>query len=120
MYRVNSCYFFHNTIFYFFPRCKGIGDDGLAALANGCRKLKKLNLSYCSKITDRGMEYLGYLTELSELEMRSLLNITGAGLASLASGCKRLSELDLKNCENITDSGFWALAYHSRNLLQVW
>lgn len=100
-------------------RCKGIGDDGLAALAYGCRKLKKLNLSYCSKITDRGIECLGYLTELSDLEMRSLLNITGACLSSLASGCKRLSELDLKNCQNITDLGFWALAYHSRNLLQI-
>lgn len=58
--------------------------------------------------------------ELSDLEMRSLLNITGAGLAALAYGCKRLSELDMKYCVNISNSGFWALAYYSRNLLQVW
>lgn len=97
----------------------GIGDDGLAALSSGCKKLKKLNLSYCTEVTDLGMKSLSGLEELSDLEMRSLSNITGAGLSVLASGCKRLAELDLKHCENITDSGFWDLAYYSRNLRQV-
>lgn len=100
-------------------RCTGIGDDGLYALSTGCKKLKKLNLSYCSEITDRGMEYLGHLPEISDLELRGLFNITATGLTALASGCKRLAELDLKHCINVNDSGFWALAYHSRNLQQV-
>ncbi|KAK2965869.1 hypothetical protein RJ640_024711 [Escallonia rubra] len=100
-------------------RCMGIGDDGLAALSRGCRKLKKLNLSYCIEVTDRGIESLSHLEELSDLEMRGLLNITGTGLTALAFGCKRLAELDLKHCVNISDSGFWALAYFSRNLRQI-
>lgn len=100
-------------------RCSGIGDDGLAALSVGCKKLKKLNLSYCNNITDRGLKYLGHLEILSDLELRGLLNITGEGLLALAAGCKRLAELDLKFCENIDDSGFWALAHYSRNLQQV-
>ncbi|KAL2514934.1 F-box family protein [Forsythia ovata] len=100
-------------------RCLGIGDDGLASLSVGCKKLKKLILSYCSAVTDRGMECLGYLEELSDLELRGLPNITGTGLRALAAGCRRLSELDLKHCENIDDSGFWALAYYSRNLQQI-
>lgn len=79
----------------------------------------KLNLSYCNKVTDRGMEHLSHLEELSELEMRGLLKVTNIGLTAVASRCKKLSDLDLKHCENINDSGFWALAYYSRNLRQV-
>ncbi|KAE9448192.1 hypothetical protein C3L33_19910, partial [Rhododendron williamsianum] len=100
-------------------RCTGIGDDGLAALSSGCKKLKQLNLSYCNEVTDRGLQYLSQVEELSDLELRGLVNITDKGLTALAAGCKRLSALDLKHCENINDSGFWSLAYYSRSLLQV-
>jgi len=81
--------------------------------------LKKLNVSYCSSLTDKGMEYIGRLEELCDLEMRGLTNVTGTGLQSIAAGCKRLTELDLKHCGNIQDSGFWALAYYSKNMRQV-
>lgn len=100
-------------------RCTGIGDDGLAALSSGCKKLKQLNLSYCNEVTDRGLQYLSQVEELSDLELRGLVNITDKGLTALAAGCKRLSALDLKHCENINDSGFWSLAYYSRSLLQI-
>ncbi|CAI9103460.1 OLC1v1001942C1 [Oldenlandia corymbosa var. corymbosa] len=100
-------------------RCSEVGDDGLAALSIGCKKLKKLNLSYCNKVTDKGMMYLGNMEVLSDLELRSLLNITGDGLVKLASGCIELSQLDLKHCENVDDTGFWAIAHYSRNLQQV-
>lgn len=101
-------------------RCSGIGDDGLAALSNGCKKLKKLNLSYCVNVTDRGMEHIRFIEHLSDLELRGLTKITSAGLTALAAGCKRLADLDLKHCAKIDDSGFWALAYYSQNLRQVW
>ena len=91
----------------------------MAVLSIGCNKLKKLNVSYCSSLTDKGMEYIGRLEELCELEMRGLMNVTGAGLQTIAVGCKRLTELDLKHCGNIQDSGFWALACYSKNMRQV-
>ncbi|XP_044500507.1 F-box/LRR-repeat protein 3 isoform X2 [Mangifera indica] len=100
-------------------RCVGIGDDGLASLSTGCKKLKNLNLSYCDKITDRGMGYIGSLKELSNLEIRGLMNITSAGLTAVAAGCKKLADLDLKHCEKIDDLGFWALAFYSQNLRQI-
>lgn len=100
-------------------RCTGVGDDGLAALSMGCKKLKKLNLSYCSEVTDNGMKCLSHLETLFDLEMRGLINISGAGLMAVAAGCKGLAELDLKHCKNINDSGFWALAHYSKNLHQV-
>lgn len=88
-------------------------------MSRGCKKLRKVILSYCDRVTDRGMEFLSSLDELSDLELRGLSSISGTGLRKLASGCRRLSELDLKHCENIDDSGFWAMAYYSRNLQQV-
>ncbi|EEF49916.1 F-box/LRR-repeat protein 3 [Ricinus communis] len=100
-------------------RCSGIGDDGLAALSSGCKKLKKLNVSYCNHITDVGMKYLGYLEELSDLELRGLDKITSVGLTAFAAKCNTLADLDLKHCEKIDDSGFCALAYYSKNLRQI-
>lgn len=81
--------------------------------------MQKLNLSYCSEVTDKGIEYLGHLPQLYNLEMRCLWNVTGTALTALATGCKRLAELDVKDCANIDDSGFMALAYYSRNLQQI-
>ncbi|KAF7817939.1 F-box/LRR-repeat protein 3 isoform X1 [Senna tora] len=100
-------------------RCACIGDDGLAALASGCKKLIKLNVSYCNRITDRGMENISYLGELSDLEMRGLVNITSMGIKNVAVNCKRLADLDMKHCERVDDSGFWAIAFYSQNLRQI-
>ena len=105
---------------FYFCSCNSIGNDELAALSSGCKKLEKLNLSYCSEVTDTGMEYISQLKELSDLELRGLVKITSTGLTAVAAGCMRLAELDLKHCQKIKDSGFWALAYYSRNLRQVW
>jgi F-box/leucine-rich repeat protein 2/20 len=100
-------------------RCAGFGDDGLAALSRGCKSLNRLILSYCCELTDTGVEQIRQLELLSHLELRGLKNITGVGLAAIASGCKKLGYLDVKLCENIDDSGFWALAYFSKNLRQI-
>ncbi|KAK0600235.1 hypothetical protein LWI29_012931 [Acer saccharum] len=112
----SNCAKLHELDLY---RCTSIRDDGLAALSYGCKKLKKLNLSYCTGVTDRGMDYIGSMEELSDLELRGLMNITSVGLTAVAAGCKRLADLDLKHCVNIDDSGFLALAFFSRNLRQI-
>ncbi|XWS57477.1 hypothetical protein CRYUN_Cryun09bG0177500 [Craigia yunnanensis] len=99
----SNCTKIHELDLY---RCTGIGDDGLDALSRGCKKLMKLNLSYCNEVSDRGLGYIGCLEELSDLELRGLIKITGVGLEAVAAGCKRLADLDLKNCEKVDDSGF--------------
>lgn len=91
----------------------------MVALSRGCKKLKKLNLSYCNEITDKGMEFLGQLEELFDLEIRSLDKVTSVGLKAFAAGAKRIADLDLKQCGKIDDSGFWSLASHLWNLRQV-
>ena len=84
---------------FFDHRCVRIGDDGLAALTSGCKGLTNLNLSYCNRITYRGLKYICHLGELSDLELCGLSNITSVGIKAVAISCKRLADLDLNHCE---------------------
>ena len=59
------------------------------------------------------------MEELTNLELRCLVRITGIGISSVAIGCKSLIELDLKRCYSVDDSGLWALARYALNLRQV-
>ncbi|XP_068660575.1 F-box/LRR-repeat protein 3 [Aristolochia californica] len=102
-----------------FYRCTGIGDLGLASVASGCRRLRKLNICYCGQITDEGFKCLSLLEELSDLEMRNVMKVTGKGLAAVAVGCRRLAKLEMKRCYLVDDMGFLALAQYARNLRQI-
>ena len=94
----------------FIPVCDDVGDDGLCALANGCRKLSKvllrrrknvgnvgvvllvklaqnltkLDLAWCNKITDQALEAIGVANSIVSLNLEGCSLITDAGLASLA------------------------------------
>ncbi|KAF8765889.1 hypothetical protein HU200_008057 [Digitaria exilis] len=100
-------------------RCSAITDEGLAAVAQGCKKIRRLNLCYCTQITDAGFKHLSTLEELTNLEMRCLVRITGIGITSVAIGCASLIELDLKRCYSVDDAGLWALSRYSQNLRQL-
>lgn len=65
------------------------------------------------------MGHLGSLEELTNLELRCLVRITGIGISSIATGCKSLIELDLKRCYSVDDAGLGALARNAFNLRQV-
>ena len=83
-----------------------IGDADLALLLQR-PELRKLDLSAARHVTDRGMEHVGRLTRLSELDLSNTW-ITDAGLAQLAG----LSELQsLKLCSTaVTGAGLKNLA----------
>ncbi|WVZ50025.1 hypothetical protein U9M48_001324 [Paspalum notatum var. saurae] len=100
-------------------RCSAITDDGLGAVARGCKKIRMLNLCYCTQITDAGLKHVSALEELTNLELRCLVRITGIGITSIAIGCTSLVELDLKRCYSVDDAGLWALSRYSQNLRQL-
>jgi F-box and leucine-rich repeat protein 2/20 len=102
-----------------FNRCTAVTDDGLAAISNGCKRMKKLNLCYCNQISDTGLAHLRLLEELSDLELRGMVRITSSGITAMAMGCRRLTQLDLKRCYSVDDTGMWALARYTENLRQV-
>ena len=106
-------------VVYLSHSCSAITDDGLAAVASGCKKIRMLNLCYCTQITDAGLKHVSALEELTNLELRCLVRITGIGITSIAIGCTSLIELDLKRCYSVDDAGLWALSRYSQNLRQV-
>lgn len=112
-------YKFYQICHCLFYSCIAVGDEGLAALVTGCKKIKKLNVCYCTQITDQGMKHLSRLEELKEIEIRGLTQVTSLGITAIAIGCRSLAKLDMKHCDSVDDVGFLALAQHSEFLRQV-
>ena len=79
--------------------CSGITDAGLAHLS--ALRLKELNLSSCD-VTDAGLAHLSALP-LQKLDLSYCSKVTDAGLTHLSA--LRLRELHLTHCKHITDAG---------------
>lgn len=121
-------------------------DYGYAAIANGCRNLRKLHIDdrKTGRVGDEGLLAFGrYSTELQELvligasisvrslaliasncvklERMALCNSEAMGdeeLACIADKCASLRKLCIKNCP-ISDRGLWAFACGCPSLLKV-
>jgi F-box/leucine-rich repeat protein 2/20 len=97
----------------------GISDEGVAAIASGCRRLKVMNISYCESITDASLHSLALLRDLVQRELRACSRVTSVGISYIAASCKHLRELDVKRCTFIGDPGVLALSNACLNLRQV-
>jgi len=75
-------------------RCTKINNPGLEWLVD-LKELQILNFSYCSHVSDGGMEFIGRLTSLEELNLDQT-NVTDGGLEELTK---------LKNLKKIHLSG---------------
>ena len=89
--------------------CSKITDAGMQTLAKHCAGLRRLNLSYCRNITDAGMPSLAKLTNLQQLNLTDCVSITDTGLKSLAT-LTGLQHLNFSWCYKITDAGLQSLA----------
>eukprot|EP00123_Amoebidium_parasiticum_P021399 comp6654_c0_seq1/m.2423 comp6654_c0_seq1/g.2423 ORF comp6654_c0_seq1/g.2423 comp6654_c0_seq1/m.2423 type:complete len:540 (-) comp6654_c0_seq1:75-1694(-) len=109
--------------------CDLITSRGLRVLSSSLPRLHTLNVDYCYRVGDPGVESLGHLSQLTRLniahidmltdmgfaELSSLnglvsLNVcwcrelTDIGLVSTLSHMPRLQVLDVSGCENMTDA----------------
>lgn len=91
--------------------CRKITDKGLSAIAEGCSDLHVLRLAGCRFVTDKTLLTLSInCRNLEELCLQGCSNITDTGLMSLANGCKRIKFLDMNKCSNIGDIGISNIA----------
>lgn len=92
-----------------------LGDDGLCAVAESCRLLQGLNVSQCSRLTDKSIQavaenchnlrrVLSLLVMLTKLKLSGCGLITDAPLTILAQNARYLLELDLTNCISVAGS----------------
>ncbi|XP_072565416.1 F-box and leucine-rich repeat protein 13 [Paramormyrops kingsleyae] len=94
--------------------CGRVGDMSLVRLAQRCSSLRHLDLSYCERLTDTGLECLGLLSSLVSLDLTGT-NIQDQGLASLCS-IAALRNLSVSKCPWITDAGIEKLCEEARDL----
>lgn len=86
---------------------QGVGDVGVAALAKSCESLTHLDLARCKRVTDRGLEAVACANSLQMLVLKGCTMITDRGLTCLATGTAActLRRLDLSECDQLTDAG---------------
>ncbi|CAL9777189.1 unnamed protein product [Musa acuminata subsp. burmannicoides] len=94
-------------------RRKGVGDVGAIELAKHGKGLSSLDLSWCSKVTDRAVGAFCALNSLMVLCLRGCPLVTDSGLACLANGplSRSLRVLDVSECDQITDLGVCLLRH---------
>lgn len=92
--------------------CAAVCDAGLLSLLHndGCRRLRRLSLAHCSKLTDASLVPLAELGVLEQLSLNSLHNVGPATLQALGRACGEvLRELDVSFCRGLTEGSVGAL-----------
>ncbi|XP_054713779.1 putative RNA-binding protein EEED8.10 [Uloborus diversus] len=85
-----------------------VNDDVLYAISRGCKKLRYLDLSGCTDISDYSLTSLSACYALRTLHISYLDRITDEGLSSI-SRQGLLETLQLRGCPNIGDQGLLTL-----------
>ena len=84
-------------------RCQAITDAALCSIVDFLW-IEKLNISYCTKITDPGIEvFSAVCCAVRELILRRVYKLTAQTLFGLVRNCKDLQVLDIRDCNNIDD-----------------
>ena len=84
--------------------CSSVSDSGIDAITRPCsrsKRLRVLRLARCSKLTDTGVEYLGRLSVLEELDLNGCRRVSSQALGKTLGRLKHLTVLDVSFCPDI-------------------
>ena len=122
-----------------------VSDGTLAGMVE-CKRIERLTLTNCSKLTDLSLQPLidhnrallaldvTSLDQLTDVTMLTVadnclrlqgLNVTGckkltdASISAIAKNCRHLKRLKFNNCVQLTDASILTVADHSRHLLEI-
>eukprot|EP00667_Euglena_gracilis_P007372 EG_transcript_7453 len=94
-------------------RCGGVSDPVVAALARGCPRLQRLDLSYCKDITDEGLaEVAAGCPDLQGLVLEGCPCVTDDSIQGLLLRCPALDSLNLARCKRVGDATLAAIIAH--------
>lgn len=94
--------------------------DGTLQPLSGCKRVERLTLTNCSKLTDLSLTaMLQSNRSLLALDVSSLESITDRSMFSLANNAVRLQGLNITNCKKISDDSLEAVAKSCRHLKRV-
>ena len=100
-------------------RCSGITDAGIKYLAHAVPNLEMLQLSYCKEVTDESLvEVIRTTPRLTHLDLEEMDHITNHTLTELAKAdcAATLQHLNLSYCENIGDTGMLQILKRCPNI----
>ena len=102
--------------------CDNIGDMGISQyLAEATGRLEKLDVSFCSNVTDATLRHIAGSNVAASLQSLSLTTcaITDDGLTKVAKKLGNLRELQTGQCVNISDLSLEAIGQHMKELTQI-
>ncbi|XP_044009558.1 F-box/LRR-repeat protein 17-like [Aphidius gifuensis] len=96
-----------------------LSEKSIIAIANNCKKLKRLEFSYNGYIIPTGVDddlsspsvlnELSKLQYLEHLNLEGLNNVDNSTIIAIANNCKNLKTLDIQFCDGITETALDAL-----------
>ncbi|KAL1884901.1 SCF ubiquitin ligase complex subunit [Paecilomyces lecythidis] len=94
--------------------------DGTVVPFTQCKRIERLTLTNCSKLTDKGVSDLvegnRHLQALDVSELRSLTDHT---LFTVAKNCPRLQGLNITGCVKVTDDSLVAVSGNCRQIKRL-
>jgi len=81
--------------------CSKITDIAIIKLAQKTPNLKKLNLSWCFRISDASINHLVSCNQLEYLDVTGCPEVTGKSIVHISKYCHNLSTLGLNKCSKI-------------------
>lgn len=95
-------------------------NDGTLEPFMRCKRIERLTLTNCSKISDQGiMALVDGNRNLLALDITGINSITDQTIRTLASNCRRLQGLNITNCSKVTDEALVILAQNCKYLKRV-
>jgi len=88
--------------------CRSISDQGIELLANHYGRSNNLRILSLARIplTDTGVQHLGMLLALEELDLNGCSSIGSASLGNVLANLKKLTSLDVSYCPGILRSSW--------------
>lgn len=80
-----------------------VENNVLQCISEYCTKLKYLDLTLCSKVTDEGINHLKLMTGLEGLSLSGCTHLTAEGMENLLRRLTSLKYLNLSFCHYISD-----------------
>ncbi|OCK75147.1 RNI-like protein [Lepidopterella palustris CBS 459.81] len=96
-----------------------VSDGTLQPLAS-CKRVERLTLTNCSKITDLSLtQMIEGNRSLLALDVTGLDSLTDKSMVTLANNCIRLQGLNITNCKKLTDDSLELVARSCRHVKRL-
>ncbi|CAM9948128.1 unnamed protein product, partial [Hapterophycus canaliculatus] len=99
--------------------CVQLTDDGVFTLVSMCTRLQELVLAQCKLLTDRSLCYLADFLWVEDLDVSFCSKITDDGIEVLALEFAGLRRISLKRCVRLTERTLDVLSMYCSCLKQV-